>query len=207
MSENYDLAADNVRLHRLLVDLTPWALAGLRAERFAPGSAEAQLLNRLEAETTQPIQPSSLPCRLISDLSEELWCAGWLTNCEFELWARIQQYRRTGHCSAWGFSTGEDIDKEIALLDEAVRTTGSWARWADKACEPVLVENWLAMHWPEAPQYCRDLAESYPDCGEFGPLVKAKEGGWPHLVACRLPRGHEGEHEFNLEGVEVYGES
>jgi hypothetical protein len=52
---------------------------------------------------------------LMSDLSEELWCAGWLIDCEYLFWK-------------WATAKGVHITA-IAAIKEAGSEAGGWAHW------------------------------------------------------------------------------
>jgi hypothetical protein len=56
-----------------------------------------------------------LLARLMSDLSEEYWCAGWLIDCEYALWAELTGERLLNE-RGWGISDEEK--EELRLLQE-----------------------------------------------------------------------------------------
>jgi len=64
---------------------------------------------------------ASILARVMADLSEEYWCAGWLTELEFELWTA---------------TLGEECpftSAEVAELRYLSRKCGGWIVWHDEA--------------------------------------------------------------------------
>jgi len=81
-----------------------------------------------------------LLARHMSDLSEDHLCAGWLTGCEFALWADLTGQEAAGK-RAWGIS--EEEKAELRRLHEAA---GGWIMWSEDAGGKVFLstEQWLA---------------------------------------------------------------
>jgi len=77
--------------------------------------------------------------RMMSDLSEDCWCAGWLHDLEFTLWTATM----TGNKN-WGFGMREC---DLLRLKHLHEMAGGWWIW-DKN-EPnnrfVTTEEWLAI--------------------------------------------------------------
>jgi hypothetical protein len=63
--------------------------------------------------------------RLMSDVSEEYYCAGWLTGLEFELWPMLNGGSRR-------FGMGEVGEDEVAQLKALSEQAGGWWRWDDE---------------------------------------------------------------------------
>jgi hypothetical protein len=78
-------------------------------------------------------------------LSEENWCAGWLTGLEFTLWDWVLR-RRSGAEPASDSERANlpDIDVLSWLAEEA----GGWWHWKDSAKEPEFVplSEWTELH-------------------------------------------------------------
>ena len=73
---------------------------------------------------TQPAQ--RLLARVMGDLSEEYFCAGWLTDCEYALWGDL-----TGRAVA-GVPRWNITDEEKAELRLAHEVAGGWIVWSDE---------------------------------------------------------------------------
>ena len=189
------LAEENSRLRLLVGQLAPSAIAWLRRMRPEPGSEAWLLLEALRNGEAVPPPAASLLPTLMSELSEEYWCAGWLIGCEYELWARVVQYRRTGNCSPWGLGRSAEFTGAIAALSELSESTGSWAVWGESAPEVVPIDTWKSGMWANAPEHCVVLAQSPPSCGEPGP-VESSARGWPILTSFHLDIGHDGPPSF-----------
>jgi len=57
---------------------------------------------------------------LMSEFSEECWCASWLTDTEFDVWDLI-----AGRRSSWGMGS-TDWDSDLAAIDELSKAAGVW---------------------------------------------------------------------------------
>jgi hypothetical protein len=73
---------------------------------------------------TQPAE--RLLARVMGDLSEEYFCAGWLTDCEYALWADLTGQDVAG-VQCWNISDEEK--KELRLAHEMA---GGWIVWSDE---------------------------------------------------------------------------
>jgi hypothetical protein len=80
-----------------------------------------------------------LLARLMSDISEDHFCAGWLIGCEYALWADLTGQEVAGE-RAWGIS--EEQKEELRFLHEAA---GGWVMWSESSGEKVFLstEEWL----------------------------------------------------------------
>jgi hypothetical protein len=95
---------------------------------------------RREAAITQSKDRNSadLLQRLMSDISEEYYCAGWLTGLEFELWAMVQGGKRA-------FGMSEVTESEVAQLKQLSEQCGGWWYFNDEDGETfITLEDWKA---------------------------------------------------------------
>lgn len=79
---------------------------------------------------------------LMSDLSEELWCAGWLSGLEHALWGRITDGPPTGL-----------RDSEVDQLRRLASLAGGWWHWPREDGRPVKagpvfvpMDEWLMLY-------------------------------------------------------------
>lgn len=130
--------------------------------------------------------------RMVSDASEDFWCAGWLTSAEYELWARVQQYRRTGKCTPWGLASWEATVEVVRELSDLSAASGEWVKWDPDAGPVTLpVDQWIMGDWVKADPYFVELAVAEPECGALGPMVPYKDLTFPYFSRCHEPAGHE----------------
>ena len=84
---------------------------------------------------------------LMSDLSEDCWCAEWLDGCETALWAFV-----TEGPGGWGLGTVDQrgVDELRDLSDKA----GGWWVWNDALDGNVFVPRaeWLARYADPSPE-------------------------------------------------------
>jgi hypothetical protein len=139
------------------------------------------------AQNNQDIMPL-----LISDLSEQIWCAGWLVDCEFELWNRVQQYKKYGCSSPWGLASSEAIQKDIEILSTASDLTQKWALWKEEGPESIDLTSWEKIFQTSASNELKNITQ--PICGELGKLIEDKN--WPRIQSCHLPAAHSQTHNF-----------
>jgi hypothetical protein len=78
----------------------------------------------------------------MSELSEECWCASWLSECEIMLWQMTREPER-GHTWGQGEVTPDDLSRLLFLADKA----RGWWRWDDalRGAAFVPMAEWLAM--------------------------------------------------------------
>jgi hypothetical protein len=75
---------------------------------------------------------------LMSDISEDCWCAGWMSCNEFSLW-RMTIDPTTER--RYGF--GHVTDDQVAELKALSERTGGWVIWWDDFSEPAApIETW-----------------------------------------------------------------
>lgn len=87
--------------------------------------------------------------RIISDISEDFYCAGWLIDAEFEVWRLMQEG------GTWGMGAASAIPEDLGALRSIAESTGYWVRWdgnADPSTVPVPLDTWREMYatWAEA---------------------------------------------------------
>lgn len=77
---------------------------------------------------------------LISNLSEDYWCAGWLSDCEHTLWDAAT---RSGDFE-WGMGIvpRRSLDTLIGLANES----GCWVQWKDGGVQAVSLSEWVGIH-------------------------------------------------------------
>jgi hypothetical protein len=77
----------------------------------------------------------------IGDLSEEHYCASWLSECEFSLWSMV-----TGGNRNWGM--GEVEASDIEDLKRLSISCGGWVAWDDEICDRLFVpmSEWLGRY-------------------------------------------------------------
>ena len=68
---------------------------------------------------------------LMSGISEEYWCAGWLTSLEFDLWNAAQADRKYGH--------GIITERQATLLRLLSEECEGWWHWKEDADNPQFV--------------------------------------------------------------------
>jgi len=80
-----------------------------------------------------------LLARGMGDLSEEYFCAGWLTGCEYALWGDLIG-RDVAGVQRWSIT-----DEEKTELRLAHEMAGGWIVWSDEAGDRKFLsdEDWL----------------------------------------------------------------
>lgn len=99
--------------------------------------------------------PAAL-AHLISYLSEDCWCAGWLIDCEHQLWDAAT---RSGDFE-WGLGVVPRRYLDTLLgLAEASR---QWVEWTDDGARPVPLNEWIVRHieWSRKQDELRRIYES-----------------------------------------------
>ena len=81
-----------------------------------------------------------LLARLVSDLSEDYWCAGWLSECEYALWADVTGTEVLGH-KGWSISQADKEELQIAQ-----KLADGWVIWLEEDADPkfLTLTAWLA---------------------------------------------------------------
>lgn len=101
---------------------------------------DAQAARRDAALATAKDQnAASILVRLMSDISEEYYCAGWMSGLEFSLWRMVQ-----GGDRSYGMS--EVSEDEVTQLKQLSEQCGGWWYFNDDDGETfILVDDWNAM--------------------------------------------------------------
>lgn len=78
----------------------------------------------------------------MSRISEECYCAGWMSGLEFSLWAILQG----DQANTYGQSFLTDDD--LAILRELSSALNGWVYWNEKTDETTFIpmEEWLALY-------------------------------------------------------------
>lgn len=87
--------------------------------------------------TSQEVAKLSLK-RLMSDISEEGYCAGWLYGLEYSLWdCIVKNYPRFGYAEV-------NVDELKSLADMA----GGWWKWSEEDTDEYFVpmDEWLKIY-------------------------------------------------------------
>ena len=74
-------------------------------------------------------------CLLMSQISEQEYCAGWINGNEYFIWSKMQG---KGGCDL--------TESEIAKLRTLADAAGGWWIWRGKAPELVPMAEWLEMY-------------------------------------------------------------
>jgi hypothetical protein len=84
---------------------------------------------------------------LMSAISEDCWCAGWLTENEFELWARVKgdRGRAYGH--------GSVAIQALADLQDIAIACNGWIVWGNGRPAFLPMNEWLRLYaaWKAKP--------------------------------------------------------
>lgn len=63
----------------------------------------------------------------LSDISEDVYAAGWMADCEWDIWSAYQEWK-AGRPAKWSFA---DISAYMAELEQLHREAGGWIWWLD----------------------------------------------------------------------------
>jgi hypothetical protein len=95
----------------------------------------------LDSGAVMPTPEAAALARLISDISEDYYCAYWMSGCEYGIWKALTQWRATGAATWAGFN----VSQKMPALDEAQRTAGGWVWWPEDDGERFIADrDWLA---------------------------------------------------------------
>jgi len=80
-----------------------------------------------------------LLARFMSTLSEDYWCAGWMTGCEYALWADLTGAEVRGNK---GWSISQTDKEELQVLQ---KLTGGWVYWPEELEQRIFLptQEWL----------------------------------------------------------------
>lgn len=90
--------------------------------------------------------------RLMSEISEHCYCAGWLSGNEYTLWEMVADPAASRH---YGMDDVEERD--IQAMREISAEIGGWIRWVDDHDDPTLpssewgprfiaIDDWKALY-------------------------------------------------------------
>ena len=106
--------------------------AGMRAEDVQPGRWD-DAPHGTNALSREARIAAGLLARVMSDISEDVWCAGWLTEVEYILWDAIAR-ERPDWC----------VREEIEQLKFLSERCGGWIVWdKERGRRFVRMEDWL----------------------------------------------------------------
>ena len=96
--------------------------------------------------------------QLMSEISEECYCAGWMSGNEFTLWEMV-----SSPDASRSYGMGEVSESQIADLRAMSAEIGGWIRWHDDADDSTLPpEEWGPRFEPMAEwqaRYDRQMAQ------------------------------------------------
>lgn len=77
-------------------------------------------------------------------LSEEGWCAGWVSHLEFTLWEQVLKWRAGIELSSDEESDGSHWAKDAQALSWLAEQAGGWWQWPRDGSEPefVALKDW-----------------------------------------------------------------
>lgn len=102
-------------------------------ERARAGEAEIERLRAELRDYARELLPT-----LMSEISEDCWCAGWLHGTEYALWKMVEH-----GAGKWG--QGEVTQARVDRLRRLSELAGGWFAWRDgDGPEFVPMERWVA---------------------------------------------------------------
>lgn len=80
----------------------------------------------------------------MAHLSEESWCAGWVSRLEFMLWEQVLKCRAGIELSSDEESDGSHFAKDAQALSWLAEQAGGWWQWLKDGSEPefVALKDW-----------------------------------------------------------------
>lgn len=102
-----------------------------KTDRDARIAAHYERSDRIQAERMRLSKDETSAralAALMSEISEECYCAGWMSGLEFSLWAMVQ-----GGDRSYGMS--EPSESEVAQLRALSERCGGWIRWEEDVGE------------------------------------------------------------------------
>jgi hypothetical protein len=111
---------------------------------------------------------------LMSDISEECYCAGWMSGNEYSLWRIVSDPNASRR-----YGQGEVTEQQVTDMRTMADSCGGWIRWHDDEDEPnldadewgprfELLADWQRRYerqmavWDELLAKCADRAEGQP---------------------------------------------
>lgn len=96
---------------------------------------------------------------LISDVSETLYCAGWMQHAEYDV------YRLMTEGGNWGMGDAASVCEYLGALTSLSRLYGVWVTWCvEHGEEPIELDQWKPIYeqW-RADLHLRRLGREQPD--------------------------------------------
>ncbi|MER7167252.1 hypothetical protein ABT336_14430 [Micromonospora sp. NPDC000207] len=81
----------------------------------------------------------------MSNISQEVYAAGWMTSTEWNLWHALLDWRATGRAYWWPADHSDDITRHMPQLDWLQKQTGGWVWWLDDGMRFVPEDRWLRL--------------------------------------------------------------
>jgi len=80
--------------------------------------------------------------RIISELSEEAYAAGWMQEAEYDVW------RLSTEGGSWGHLTATEAEPQLRRLLQLAGSSGCWVIWDELSEEerPVRLLDWYASY-------------------------------------------------------------
>lgn len=94
-----------------------------------PVTREAQDERRKRVDALPAVEWTPLATALeslMSDLSEECWCAGWLVDTEYAVWDLMH-----GDLTSWGQGPFGTVEDAVAPIRAVAELAGLWIVWRD----------------------------------------------------------------------------
>jgi len=83
---------------------------------------------------------------LMSDISEDCWCAGWMSGNEYSLWKMV-----SNPVAERNYGFGYVDDDQVAEMKALAERCDGWVIWWDDDCDPnAPIEEWGARLMPMA---------------------------------------------------------
>ncbi|HEY8878261.1 MAG TPA: hypothetical protein VIN03_11895 [Roseateles sp.] len=106
--------------------------------------------------------------RLMSEISESCYCAGWLTGNEYTLWEMVADPNAERR-----YGMDEVSERDIQTMREISTEIGGWVRWHDDEDEPGLPSSEWGIRFIAMPDWLR--------------LYDKRMADWAHLRASLTP--------------------
>lgn len=110
--------------------------------------------------------------RLMSDISEDCWCAGWLIGNEYTLWEMVADpaaERRYGQ--------GQVSERDIQAMREISAEIGGWVRWHDDHDEPDFPSSEWGIRFIAMPEWLPMYEKRMSEWAELRVMCKPERAG------------------------------
>lgn len=78
---------------------------------------------------------------IISDISEDMYCAGWMQHAEYDV------YRLMTEGGRWGMGCASDAAEQLGALRSLSRRHEVWVTWCeDHGQEPIRLDQWKPVY-------------------------------------------------------------